>query len=259
MSPSSESRITAIYRYPVKGLSADRMPSVRLEAGETLPLDRAYAIEASAGRFDPQNPEHLPKIAFLMLMRNERLAALDTRFEEDGHVLTVLRNGRQVARGALQTPIGCQLIEQFMASYMTGDLRGAPRVVSAPGHSFTDMAEKCVHIVNMASVRELERIVGRPVDPLRFRANFYVEMPSPWAELGLVGKKIGFGEASLEVFDRTGRCEATAVDPSTGARDMAVTATLSRVLGHTDFGVYARISSPGTVSEGDALALDGKA
>lgn len=255
MNPHPESRISAIYRYPVKGLGAQRLPSVELAAGATLPLDRAYAIEASAGRFDPQNPEYLPKIAFLMLMRNERLAALETRFEEDGHVLTILRGGRQVARGSLQTPIGRQLVEQFFASYMAGDLRGAPRMVSAPGHSFTDRAEKCVHIVNMASVRELERISGRPVDPLRFRANFYVDIPSPWTEAGLVGKQIGLGDAELEVIDRTGRCEATAVDPETGARDMAVTATLSRVLGHTDFGVYARVVRGGRVAEGDAFSV----
>ena len=41
------------------------------------------------------------------------------------------------------------------------------------------MAAKCVHIVNLASVRELERGLGRPVDPLRFRANLYLEGLTP--------------------------------------------------------------------------------
>ena len=36
---------------------------------------------------------------------------------------------------------------------MKDSLRGPPRIVSAPGHSFSDVAEKRVHIVNLATVR----------------------------------------------------------------------------------------------------------
>ncbi|MEC9367885.1 MAG: MOSC domain-containing protein [Pseudomonadota bacterium] len=258
MSPASAARVTDIFRFPVKGLGADPLDQVSLSAGETLPLDRAYAVENGPGRFDPENPEHLPKVAFLMLMRNERLAALETRFEEDGHVLTILRNDRQVAKGSLVTPIGRQLIEQFLAGYMGSDLRGAPRIVCAPGHSFTDMSEKCVHIVNLASLRELERALGKPVDPLRFRANFYVELHEPWIEFAWLGQELGLGDARLNVFERTGRCEATAVDPKSGARNMAITAALTRTWGHDDFGVYAKVTAPGRVSRGSSIEFGKK-
>ena len=33
--------VSAIYRYPVKGLSAEPLTSVNLAAGETIPFDRA--------------------------------------------------------------------------------------------------------------------------------------------------------------------------------------------------------------------------
>ena len=71
-----------------------------------------------------------------------------------------MRDGKQVARGQLSTPLGRQLIEQFFAAYMKTELRGAPKIVHAPGHSFSDVAAKCLHIVNLASVRELERSLG---------------------------------------------------------------------------------------------------
>ncbi len=70
-------RIAALYRYPVKGMSAERLERVDLQPGETIPFDRAYAIENGPGRFDPEAPRHLAKINFLMLMRDERLATLD--------------------------------------------------------------------------------------------------------------------------------------------------------------------------------------
>src|SRR5262245_63790375 len=110
-------QVVSLYRYPVKGLSPQALPALHLTPGETLPFDRAYAIENGPGRFDPDNPRHLPKITFLMLMRDERLATLRSVFEDATETLTILRDGKQVARGRLTDRIGRQLIEQFIAGY----------------------------------------------------------------------------------------------------------------------------------------------
>jgi uncharacterized protein YcbX len=242
--------LASIYRYPVKGLSPERLGRVTLMPGETLPFDRAYAIENGPGRFNPGAPRHLPKINFLMLMRDERLATLQSSFDDTTEMLTVSRNGKQVVRGQLTTPLGRQLVEQFMAAYMKAELRGPPKVVRAAGHSFSDMAAKCVHIVNLASVRHVERIVGRPVDPLRFRANLYLDGAEPWSEFAWLDREIAVGPATLAVFARTTRCEATNVDPSTGQRDMAIPAHLMRALGHQDFGIYAKVVRGGEIAAG---------
>lgn len=255
MAGSTTPHLAGLYRYPVKGLSPEALARVQAAPGETLPFDRAYAIENGHGRFDSASPRHLPKVNFLMLMRDERLATLRTAFDDTNETLTILRDGRQVARGQLSTPLGRQLIEQFIAAYMAKELRGAPKIVHAPGHSFSDMAAKCVHIVNLASVRELERIIGRPVDPLRFRANLYLENVPPWAEFTWLDKEIGVGDVRLRVFTRTQRCEATNVDPTTGARDMAVPATLQRAWGHSDFGVYGKVSVGGPLAVGAPVQI----
>ena len=247
--------VTAIYRYPVKGLSPESLTEVTLSAGETVPGDRAYAIENGPGRFDPLSPRHLPKTAFLMLMRDEKLATLETAFDPATDVLTIKRGGKQVARGQLTTATGRQLIEQFLGAYMKPALRGAPRIVSAPGHMFSDVANKCLHIVNLATVRELERIAGRTVSPLRFRPNLIVDGLPPWSELDLVDKAVRIGEVSFKVFARTTRCAATDVDPATGARDMAVPALLQRTWGHTDFGIYATVTDPGVVRLADSVQM----
>jgi hypothetical protein len=246
--------VASLYRYPVKGLTPEPLQSATIAAGETIPFDRVYAIENGPGRFDPVAPRHLPKITFLMLMRDERLATLHCRFDEATETLTILRAGKQVARGQLTTRLGRQMIEQFLAAYMKDSLRGPPRIVSSPGHSFSDVAIKCLHVVNLASVRELARIVGRPVDPLRFRANLYLDGPAPWSELGWLDKTIAGGTLRLSVVDRTERCEATNVDPATGARDLAIPAVLRRELGHSDFGIYAKVTAGGSIAVGDALS-----
>ncbi|MBO0766250.1 MAG: MOSC domain-containing protein [Hyphomicrobiaceae bacterium] len=247
--------VSTLYRYPVKGLTPERLDRVTLEPGETLPFDRAYAIENGPGRFDPDAPRHLPKINFVMLMRDERLATLRSRFDDSTHTLTISRGGKPVVSGQLSTPLGRQLIEQFIAAYMKAELRGAPKIVRAPGHSFSDVAAKCVHIVNLASVRELGRVIGRKVDPLRFRANVYLDGLAPWAELNWIDKAIGIGPARVQAFARTRRCAAPDVDPETGARDMAIPATLARTWAHQDFGIYATVIAGGVIAAGAVVTV----
>ena len=252
--PAGLPRINALYRYPVKGMSPEALETVRVDPDECFPSDRKYAIENGPGRFDALAPRHLPKINFLMLMRNERLATLKSVFDTETETLTVLRDDSPVATGQLSTPLGRKMIEQFLSSYFSRELRGAPRIVQAPGHSFSDVPLKCVHIVNLESIRALERVAGRTLDPLRFRANIYIDGAPAWSEFDWIGQQFNVGEARLKVFTRTERCDATNVDPHSAARDADVPAILSRHFGHSDFGVYATVKSGGNITTGDAMA-----
>jgi MOSC domain-containing protein len=250
----SEPRVQAIYRYPVKGLSAEALARTRLAPGRTLPADRRYAIENGPSGFDPAAPAYFPKIRFLMLMRNERLARLETRYDEATHVLTVREGGREVARGDLATAEGRATIEDFFRAFSADELRGAPRVLQADGHSFSDVARKVVSIINLASVAAIETAVGAPVHPLRFRANVYVTGWPAWHEFELLGREIAIGDAArLKIVKRIVRCAATNVDPDTGMRDLEIPTTLVETFGHMDCGVYGEVVSGGDIAVGDAV------
>jgi len=246
--------IKAIYRYPVKGLSAEPLAHTMLAPGETVPGDRLYAIENGPSGFDPAAPAYLAKQHFLMLMRNERLAALRTAFDHATHTLTIIREGREVARGDLRTAEGRAAIERYFAEFCADELRGPPRILHAPGHSFSDVARKVVSIINLASVGALADLVGVPVHPLRFRANVYVQGWPAWSELDLLGKELTVGRhARLKVVKRIVRCAATNVDPQTGIRDLNLPQTLMRSHGHADCGVYAEVVAAGEIAAGDAV------
>jgi uncharacterized protein YcbX len=250
---TTQARIKSLYRYPVKGLSPETLTEARLEPGRTIAADRLYAIENGPSGFDPAAPAHFPKQRFLMLMRNERLAALATRFEEETHVLTVRRGERIAATGDLRTPEGRAAIEAFFAAYCADELNGPPKVLQADGHSFSDVAAKVVSIINLASVAAVAAAVGAPVDPLRFRANLYVEGWPAWHEFDLVGSEIMIGTARAKVMKRIVRCAATNVEPGTGLRDLAIPKTLMQNFGHADCGIYAQIVDGGTVTVGDTV------
>jgi uncharacterized protein YcbX len=252
----SEPRVQAIYRYPVKGLSAEALARTSLAPGQTLPADRRYAIENGPSGFDPAAPAYFPKIRFLMLMRNERLARLQTRYDEATHVLTVREAGREVARGNLSSAEGRATIEAFFRAFSADDLRGAPRVLQAEGHSFSDVARKVVSIINLASVRAIENMVGAPVHPLRFRANLYVEGWPAWSEFDLLDRTLSIGATRLKVVKRIVRCAAVNVDPDTAERDLAIPQALQRRLGHGDCGIYAEVITGGTIAVGDTIAAE---
>jgi len=249
----SNAAIDAIYRYPVKGLSAEALPQVTLSPGKTLPADRSYAIENGPTGFDPGHPQYFPKTRFLMLMRDERLAALRTRYADDTHLLTIDENGHEAARGNLETPDGRAAIERYFATNFAQELKGPPKVLVGHGHSFSDVANKVVSIINLASLAAIEDIVGQPVHPLRFRANLYVRGWPAWSELEMLGRILAIGDIRLKVVKRIVRCAATNVDPDTAARDLNIPHTLMRTNGHADCGIYAEVVTGGTVAAGDRI------
>jgi uncharacterized protein YcbX len=251
--------VIAIYRYPVKGLSAEEMDRVALVPGECLPHDRRFAVALGSTRFDPQHPEWLPKINFIMLMRDEKLARLRTRFDAESGVLAIAEDGRDVLRVEMTEPEGRRRVAEFLADFL-GDADGPLRVVEAPGHAFADArrkpnatTDKYVSLINRASIVALEAAMGVPVDPLRFRANVYFAGAPAWSEHDWVGSEITLGMARLRVIAPITRCAATQVNPVTAQRDLDIVAALERAFGHINMGVYAEVVGGGEIGLGDRL------
>ena len=247
--------VSDIYRYPVKGLSAEALSRVALAPGETIPFDRAWAIENGPSGFDPRDPKTLPKICFLMLMRNERLAELATSFDEGTSALTIRKDGAVVAEGRLDTEDGRRALEAFFRAFSADDLRGEPRVLAAPGHSFSDTAARVVSLINLETVRALGVALGAEVHPLRFRGNLYAKNMPAWSEFDWVGKRIKIGAVDFTATKRIDRCAATNVNPLTAERDMTIPKNLLQIFGHADCGVYLRVETAGTLQTGDAISV----
>ena len=246
-------KIARIYRYPVKGLSAEELLGVELSPDEGLPLVRAYALARPGAPFDPARPVWLRKTHFLMLMTDERLAELRVRHGADR--LTIEHGGARVLDADLRTFEGREAMERFFEAFMGDALAGRPRLVSAAGHSFTDNANKRVSLINLATVQDIERRLGQPVDPLRFRGNLYVEGLPAWAEFDWVGHELACGDARLEVTERIDRCAATNVDPATGLRDLNIPLALRQHYGHIDCGVLLRVVRGGKIGAAQAIDL----
>src|ERR1700757_2198270 len=136
--PKMAGTIDAIYRYPVKGLSAEELDRAPLTPGECLPHDRRFAIALGSTNFDPERPQWLSKTHFIMLMRDEKLAQLRTRFDAEGGILEIAENGEVLLRARMTEHEGCRLIAEFLNRFLGDTVKGPLRVVAAPGHAFAD-------------------------------------------------------------------------------------------------------------------------
>jgi uncharacterized protein len=254
--------IAAIYRYPVKGLSAEAIDRVSLTPGECLPQDRRFAVALGTTAFDPLCPDWLPKTRFIMLMRDESLARLHTRFDAANGRLSIAQRDRVLLDEPIGEPAGRQRIGAFFDEFLAGAVAGPLRVVEAPGHAFADARRKpnattdqYVSLINLASIRALEAVIGAAVDPLRFRANVYFDGVPAWRELDWLGGEIAVGGARLRIVAAITRCAATQVNPLTAERDLDIVATVERRFGHNLMGVYAEVAGGGAIAIGDRLAI----
>ena len=252
--------ISSIYRYPVKGLSPEHLSRVTLSPGRCLPQDRRFAVALGSTRFDPARPEWLPKRCFAMLMRDEKLARLDTRFDPASGELTIAEQGEVALRARITEPDGSRAVGDFIGDFLGGAVEPPLRVVEAPGHAFADSRRKpdattdqYVSLINRRSIAGLEEAMDRRIDPLRFRANIYFDGAPAWEEHGWVGSTVAIAGARLRVIATITRCAATEVNPQTAERDLDIVAALQRGFGHNLMGIYAEVSAGGDISEGDEL------
>ena len=248
--------VASLCRYPIKGFTPESLASARLDAGGFFPADRLFAVEDGPSGFDPKAPAWVTKQKFTVLAKIADVAKVRTAFDATSGVLSAQAPGQGAFRGTLHSMAGREAFAAWLAEFLGSEANGALRVVKGPGHRFTDHPQGCVSIINLASVRDLEAKSGRRIDPLRFRANLYVEGWPAWIENAPGTAVVSLGEVVAEVFSPTVRCAATHVDPTTGERDFDLVAALFEHYGHVNCGIYVTVTKGGEVRVGDAAALD---
>jgi uncharacterized protein len=245
--------IAAIYRHPIKGFTPEALTSVELAPGQGFPHDRVWAVENGPSGYDPAAPAHVPKKMFTVLAMLPQVAAARTRYEAATGDLHASRPGAPDFLGCLREEAGRAAFADWLGELLGEDRKGPLKVVEASAeHRFTDHPKGQVSILNLASVRDLESRTGREIDPLRFRANLYVEGWPAWIESDWTGRELMIGWSRVKVFSPIVRCAATHVDPTTAKADLDVTKALFDNYGHMNCGLYVQVVDAGRVGLGDA-------
>jgi uncharacterized protein len=254
-------RVEYLYRYPVKGLTAEALESAEVETNGCIPWDRAFALAQGDSGFDPAAPVWIQKNNFMCQARNAKIAALASVFEPRDGTLTIRTpDGSHVSANALSV-VGREKITEFLTRYLGDEARATPEASPGfhyvPGHSFCDQREKVVSLINMASLHDFEAKVDARRHRRRFRANVWFSGAPPWSERDWVGQHIQLGGAVLRVTKGIVRCPATEVNPETAERDADPVAELRHHYGHAELGIHAKVVEGGRFALGDSIEVLG--
>jgi len=248
--------VAGIFRHPVKGFTPEPLTAVDLAPGVGFPGDRIYAVENGPCGFDPAAPAFIPKQKFTVLAALPQVATVRTRYHDATGDLEASAPGAPDFFGRLAEAAGREAFAAWLTDVLGEEARGPLRVIAgAEAWRFTDHPLGQVSIINLASVADLSARMGVELDPLRFRANLYVDGWPAWAELDWTDRRLMLGWAEAEVFKPIVRCAATEVNPATAQKDAEIPKALFDAFGHMNCGIYVRMTRAGRLSLGDACTL----
>lgn len=253
-------KIESLYRYPVKGLTPERIASANLTPGRCIPYDRAFALAQGDAKLDIEHPAWISKVNFLCLAKNPATARLRAKFDEEEALLHIHDPQGADITASPFTAEGAAALTKYLTTALGDEARygengQAPQFHHFTQHSFCDHKTQVISLIGLSSIAALENAVGAPRDKLRFRANLYIEDAEPWAEFSLLGKTLQIGEVTMVVQERIDRCPATMVNPDTAEKDANPVKELRQHFGHIDMGVFAEILTQGTIRPGDSITI----
>lgn len=252
--------------YPVKGLSGGALDRVQVTT-RGIPFDRLLALAPSQEEApDSSGQAVLTAVSaptletfsdLYSLDTHERLAGISTSVDPVSQRLTISVQGHVVAECSLKSTDGLAKGIAVLANVLDLDSPDQLRLVAAkpdfnfgwPGIEQTSHMWAC-HVVNLASVRDLESRIDHKVDPRRFRANLYVDLHEPWVERDWLDQRFSIGDVSFECVQASTRCATTEVNPATALRDLPLPRLLMQHYGHTELGFYATIANDGELTIG---------
>ncbi|WP_072950423.1 MOSC domain-containing protein [Rhodococcus koreensis] len=248
-------KVSSLHIYPVKTLSAQRLDSVCVSPKHGFPFDRIFALAHPDRDFRREPSERLIS-GFHVLTHNSRLAGVRTHCDpETGHFEAYVQEHLVLCCDILSES-GRSQFEKFFAAVLDLPDDKAPKLVHAQCHNYSYLDSSSCHIVNLASVRDLSERAGVEIDPLRFRANLYIDTDDPWVEFEWIGGELTIGDdVGVGPFKRAARCAATEVNRVSAVKDIPIPRLIKRFYGHTDFGIYAAITKGGRIQPGMPVAL----
>ena len=246
--------LSGITRYPIKGLNGDTLSRVTLKRGQGVPGDRQFAFGVDASKDDGT---WYASPSYLINSRRDNL--LKHSQKRDGETWELNSPTGQVLRFDANDADSVKQVNTQLRSFLSAvDNEGrtpcliARNLEQGPkGH--WDFPDTEVLVLNLATLRDLERQWGIAIDPHRFRANLLIDGLPAWAEFGFYGAEFAIGAAKITFLRPARRCAALAVSPTTGERDVALHNDLVRDYGHGFMGAYARVTQSGEIALEDEI------
>jgi hypothetical protein len=227
-------RVAAVWRYPVKSMASDPVPSVEV-SWHGVAGDRRWAFVRERGE---QNG-----FPWLTIRDRPDMVRYRPRFGDPTRP-----NASPVV---VTTPSGGEFDVTDPA--LAAELGGGVRALKLDRGTFDALA---LSLITTQSADGLGVLAGRGVDVGRFRPNLLIDAHggNAFPEEDWTGATLRIGDALVRVDAPDQRCVVVNVDPTTAERDPIVFRTIARRR-KARLGVYGTTARPGRVAVGDPVVV----
>ena len=260
--------ITALYRYPVKGFTAEACTSLTVLDEGRIDGDRALAFRFADSGLPPEAWSR--KYGFAVLVNAPGLAKLTATFDRSSRRLRIAHADTVLADEALDDEGRDRLaaaVERYVLGLadnpLTGHAERMPLQLVGDGVTprYQDNEQGQITLHSRESVADVGRALGAPdLDEMRFRSNIAIEGVPAWTELEWIGRRLRIGAVELEAVKPKVRCLATHANPDTGERDLPVMQTLQSAFAQAQptLGIGLLTRGPGgEIHVGDEVEIIG--
>jgi uncharacterized protein YcbX len=254
-------RVTRLSVTPVKGLALHHPDSIEVTA-TGVPGDRAFYL------VDDRD-------ALYSIAKTGSLVGLHADYDIAGGRLAIREGDRVLADGHVE-PGAAHSANFFAFKQVDGRLAPGPwdavlseragrplRLVQAAVAGGGHDVEPLTLLGTASTARLSQQAHSTDVDSRRFRMLIEFDGAAPHAEDRWLGQRLQIGTMTAEVGGPVQRCAGTTRHPDSGTVDLKTLALIGDYRGRQDsifgpgfnFGVYATVVTPGSVSVGDVLEL----
>lgn len=244
-------RVSALWRHPIKGHGREALDCVELTAGQTMPWDRRWAVAHKASKADGST--WAPSINFSRGSKLPSLMAINARTNEDTGTVTLSHPA--LPDLTFDPDHEVDVFLDWVRPIMPADKMPSTQIHRVADRGMTDTDYPSISLINLASHTQVSKKLGQSISPLRWRCNIHLEGFEPWEENSWIGKSLRLGAAELAIHEPILRCMATTANPETGMRDADTLGTLKANWNHQNFGVYAQVIRSGKIIVGDQVEV----
>jgi uncharacterized protein YcbX len=258
-------KVTALYRYPVKGFTPQSVERMHVLPGGRVAGDRVLNFRfADAPVADDA---WCRKYHGVVLVNTPGLARLKLVFDEHAQHLRISIENQILAEDDLSAAGRRRLADALTGYVLSLDenpLKGQPArlplklVGDGTTPRYQDNSGGQVSLHSRESLASAAFALNHAtLSDARFRHNIVIEGVPAWEELSWVGHKLRIGEVEFDVAKPEVRCLATHANPLTGERDLQVMQLLMKSFAQKEptFGVGMLSREGGNINLGDDVTL----
>ena len=225
-------RVQALWHYPVKSLLGEPVQQLSLDMRGAVG-DRLHAVVTADGKLGSgKSTRRFARIDRLLSLRaTGHPSALQITFPDGTTRRADAEDLNALLSRFLEQPVTLEQ-EQAVAHH----------------------DDSPVHLLLTSELSRLQALVPEArIDPRRFRANIVLQTPQHLTGEDLLGKVLTLGDTRLLITHKTERCRMVTLPQEDLPFEPRVLRAIAQDL-DVDFGLYAKVLRPGSVSVGQQAA-----